>query len=126
MEEFIKLIEGLSDPKTIFEICGIFIFTDVLTGYLKAFKSKKVNSSISRDGYIKKTGWIVALLLGFIIDRLVHINIFLTGSAIVCIASEGTSVYENLGEIGVKLRFKKYFEKLQEKGDDNNETEVSN
>ena len=69
----------------------------------------------SRDGYIKKIGWVVAILLGFLVDMLVGINLFLIGSAIVCISTEGISVYENLGEIGINLPFKKYFEKLDNK-----------
>lgn len=114
-QEFIEKIISLNEPKTIFMLCGIFVFTDVLTGYLKAFKNKKVNSSISRDGYIKKIGWVIAILLGFLVDLLVGVNLFLIGSAIVCISTEGISVYENLGEIGINMPFKKYFEKLDQK-----------
>lgn len=115
MEQFIEKIMLVNEPKTIFILCAIFIFTDVLTGYLKAFKFKGVNSSISRDGYIKKIAWIVALLLGFFVDIIVGVQIFLVGSAIVCIATEGISVYENLGELGLEnLPFSKYFEKLKE------------
>lgn len=116
--EFAERIMGINEPKTIFMLCAIFIFTDVLTGYLKAWKFKKINSSISRDGYIKKIGWVIALLLGFLVDIIVGTNIFLVGSALVCIATEGISVYENLGELGVNLPFTKYFEKLN-----NNEKE---
>lgn len=114
MEEFIQKITTINNPNTIFQVCGLFIFMDVLTGYLKAFKFKKINSSISRDGYIKKIGWIVAILLGFFIDILVQVNIFLIGSAVVCMSTEAISVYENLAEIGVNLPFKKYFEKLDD------------
>ena len=102
----------INEPKTLFILCGIFIFSDVMTGYLKAIKNRKINSSISRDGYIKKISWIIALILGFTIDYFVKVNLFLIGSAIVCIATEGISVYENLGEIGIHLPFKKYFEKV--------------
>ena len=49
-----------------------------------------------------------------------EISIFLKGTTIVCIATEGMSIYENLSEIGVKLPFSKYFEKIN-KGDDKNE-----
>ena len=115
MEEFINKIIGINNPKTIFLLCGLFIFTDVLTGYVKAFKFKKANSSVSRDGYIKKIGWVIAILLGFLIDVLVQVNIFLVGSACVCVATEGMSIYENLAEIGVKLPFEKYFDKLKDK-----------
>lgn len=115
MEEFIANLTSINDPKTLFIICGLFIFTDVLTGYLKAIKFKKMNSSISRDGYIKKMGWVLAILLGFAIDILVGVDIFLYGTAIVLIATEGISVYENFGEIGINTRFSKYFEKLKPK-----------
>lgn len=113
MEQFLEQIMDISEPKTLFILCGIFVFTDVITGYLKAFKSHKMNSSISRDGYIKKIAWIVALLLGFVVDYFVGVQLFLIGSAIVCIATEGISVYENLGELGINLPFSKYFEKMR-------------
>lgn len=112
MEQFVEKLMNINEPKTLFILCGIFIFTDVMTGYLKAIKSRKINSSISRDGYIKKISWIIALILSFTIDYFVKVNLFLIGSAIVCIATEGISVYENLGEIGIHLPFKKYFEKV--------------
>lgn len=112
MEEFITKITEISDPKTLLILCGIFIFTDILTGYLKALKNKKINSSISRDGYIKKISWIISIILGFAVDYFANVNIFLIGSAVVCITTEGISVYENLGELGINLPFKKYFEKM--------------
>lgn len=112
MEQFVEKLMDINEPKTLFILCGIFIFSDVITGYLKAIKNRKINSSISRDGYIKKISWIIALILGFTIDYFVKVNLFLIGSAIVCIATEGISVYENLGEIGIHLPFKKYFEKV--------------
>ena len=112
--DIVSIITHIQDPKTWFISCAVFIFADVLTGYLKAFKFKKVNSSISRDGYVKKIGWIIALLLGVAVDLLFETNVFLIGSALVCFATEAISVYENLGEIGVKLHFKKYFIKIKE------------
>lgn len=115
MEQFINSLLALNDPTKIFYLCGIFIFADVITGYLKAFKQKKVNSSISRDGYIKKISWVVAIVLGYFVDYFVSVNIFLVGSALVCITTEGMSVYENLGEVGVNLPFSKYFEAIDEK-----------
>lgn len=114
MEEFIEQMITLKDTKTWFILSGTFIFTDIITGYLKAFKTHKINSSISRDGYLKKIAWMIALLLGFGIDFFIHINLFLIGSALVCITTEGISVYENFGELGIHLPFAKYFEKLKE------------
>ncbi len=112
MEEFIEKLSSMNEPKRLFILCGIFIFTDVITGYLKALKLRKINSSISRDGYIKKISWIIAILLGFVIDYLVKVNIFLIGSVLVCIATEGISIYENFSELGIHLPFQKYFSKL--------------
>lgn len=114
MEEFINAIISLKDTQSIFILCGIFISFDILTGYLKAIKKKEINSSISRDGFIKKLGWITAIIFGYLIKYMIGVDMFLFISAIVCIATEGISIYENLGEIGVKLKFKKYFEKLKE------------
>ena len=114
MEEFAKKVMSINEPKTLFMLCGILIFSDVITGYIKAFKFKKVNSSISRDGFIKKISWSFALVLGFAIDYFVKVNIFLIGSALVCVTTEGISVYENFGELGIKLKFNKYFEKIKD------------
>ena len=112
--EIITALSSIRESRTLFILCSILIFTDVITGYLKAFKNRKINSSISRDGYIKKIGWIVALLLGVTLDYFIHVNIFLFGTAIVCITTEAISVYENLSDVGVKLPFAKYFEKVKD------------
>lgn len=113
-EEIIVALSSVRDSRTLFILCSILIFSDVVTGYLKALKYKELNSSISRDGYIKKIGWIVALILGVLLDYFIHVRIFLFGTAIVCMITEFISVYENLSEIGVKLPFAKYFEKIKE------------
>lgn len=113
-EELIQAISSVRDSRTLFIICSVLIFSDVLTGYLKAFKNKKINSSISRDGFIKKVGWIIALLLGVVLDYFIHVHIFLLGTAIVCLTTEAISVYENLSDVGVKLPFAKYFEKVKD------------
>lgn len=115
MEIFIEQITSSNlDVRNLFLICGIFIIMDVMTGYLKAFKFKQTNSSISRDGYIKKGGWLISLILGFLVDVFIGTNIFLNTTAVVLIATEGISVYENLGELGIDLPFKQYFERLKD------------
>ena len=117
--EIIAALSSIRESRTLFILCSILIFTDVVTGYLKALKNKKLNSSVSRDGYIKKIGWIVALMLGVALDYFIRVHIFLLGTAIVCITTEAISVYENLSDVGVKLPFAKYFEKVKDnvKGD---------
>ena len=112
--QLITALSSIRESRTLFIVCAIIIFADVLTGYLKAFKNKKLNSSISRDGFIKKIGWMIALLLGVALDYFIHIHIFLFGTAPVCIITEAISVYENLSDVGVKLPFGKYFEKVKD------------
>ena len=114
MEEFMNTMIAIQDEKTLILASALFIFADVLTGYCKAFKFKKVNSSISRDGYIKKMAWAIAILVGLCFKVLIRLDIFLLISAFTCIATEGMSLYENLGELGAKLPFSKYFERLKE------------
>ena len=117
-KEIITALSSIQESRTLFILCSILIFTDVITGYLKAIKNKIINSSISRDGYIKKIGWIIALILGVAMDYFIHVHLFLFGTAIVCIATEAISVYENLADVGVKLPFAKYFEKVQDVQED--------
>ena len=52
-------------------------------------------------------------------DYILNISLFLKGTVFVSIATEGMSIYENLSEIGVKLPFSKYFEKIKEGGENN-------
>ena len=62
MEIFYESITS-GTTRNLIIISFVMIFTDILTGYLKAIKNKKINSSISRDGYIKKIGWVVAIIV---------------------------------------------------------------
>lgn len=114
MEEFINAMVTIQDEKTLILASALFISADILTGYCKAFKFKKVNSSISRDGYIKKMAWAIAILVGLCFKVLTKLDIFLVISATTCMATEGMSLYENLGELGINLPFAKYFERLKE------------
>lgn len=119
-KEIITTLSSIKDTRTLFILCSVMIFFDVITGYLKAFKNKKVNSSISRDGYIKKIGWFISLILGVVVDYFMHTKILVIGTASVCFATEFISVYENLREVGVWLPFGKYFEKVKDGVQDEN------
>lgn len=113
-QELMTILSSIREPKKIFIACAIVIFSDIITGYLKAFKLRKVNSSISRDGYIKKIGWIYALFAGVAVKVFIGPDIVLIGTAAVCISTELISIRENLGEIGINLPHKQYFEKLKD------------
>lgn len=54
MSEFIEQVRAINEPQILLILCGVFIFSDIITGYLNAIKNRKVNSSISRDGYLKR------------------------------------------------------------------------
>lgn len=118
------LLSSLNNTKDIFILSVVFMLIDVGTGYLKAFKNHNINSSVSRDGYIKKVGWFVALILGMVVQQFVHTKAVLLGSALMCIGTEGISIYENLGALGVNLPFSKYFEKIIELQNGTTETKT--
>jgi len=105
MENLTEIIGNVSSPNRAIEIMLLFIVMDIATGYLQAWKQRTINSSISRDGFIKKAGWFTALLMGVVINFLTEINTLILMVSSVCIVTEFISIVENLGFIGVKLPF---------------------
>lgn len=112
-EQLIQALASADKPTTLFLLATAFIVADIITGLLKALKYRKGNSSISRDGFIKKGAWYVLLLLGWCIELLVNTNAFLYLTTTMIIVTEGMSLCENLGELGIKnVPLRKYLEKL--------------
>lgn len=106
-----NLIGVITEPNTAVILCVVFILADIITGYLKAFKNKNINSSISRDGFIKKMGWFVGIALGYIINVITGMNVIVLLVTGVCMLTEFISVLENLSDIGVDLKeVKKYLD----------------
>lgn len=99
-----ELIGVITDPNTALILCLVFIVGDIISGYLKAWKNNTLNSSVSRDGYIKKLGWFLGLALGYVINEITGMNAILLTTAGICIVTEFISVLENLSEIGVDLK----------------------
>ena len=100
----------------------IFILFDVISGLLKAFKEKNLNSTKMREGLLSKLAEVVAVLLGMAsnvvlpmlgIDMGVDFAI-LIGTYIVLM--EICSVIENIGAINEPLGaiLGKVFEKLKQ------------
>lgn len=113
MEKIVEYISNI-DFKTLIIMSIFCIVMDILSGYLKAFKNKKLNSSISRDGFIKKLTWPVAILIGIAFQNFLNINLVLYMSVAVCCTTEIISVLENLTEINPALNiFKNYLEKVE-------------
>ena len=84
----------------------VFIVIDVSTGLLASAKERKIDSSISYVGLIKKMSLFLVLAFVTFIDALFTANgtILKTGLTLI-IATEGISIIENFSRIGINLSF---------------------
>ena len=106
----------------IYIIVGVFIALDFVTGLIKAFKEKNYNSSVMREGLYHKSGSILCVLFGVLVD---YAQMFLDlGSTIpvatgICgyiVLMEIGSIIENLCAINPEImptKLKSYFAKLK-------------
>ena len=105
-------------------ICtGSFILFDIITGLLKAWHNKNIDSTILRQGLFNKLAEIVAVAFAAFIQyggQYIHMGIELPVVAVVssyiCLM-EFISVIENLCEVNPHLAkvFEKYLKKAKEK-----------
>lgn len=109
-----QIIGTLTNPNVAFILSLLFIFGDILSGVLKAWKNKNLNSTKAREGFVGKLGWIVGLLLGYGVLYITGINLMLIVAATACIGTELISILENLADLGVKIPLGKYLEKVDE------------
>jgi len=93
------------------------IIFDIMSGYMKAFKTKSFDSKISTNGWLKH-GFVVIMItvIGAYARALGSVPI----SQVVCmgfISSYGMSLLENLDAIGVPYpeSFRKFFKQMQDK-----------
>jgi toxin secretion/phage lysis holin len=90
-----------------------FIVFDIVTGLLAAGTERKLNSSISFIGLIRKVSLFVALAFLVFVDAYVsaHGTLVKFGVGLI-VAYEGISIIENFSRIGIDLSFvTKYFDK---------------
>ncbi len=95
------------------------IVFDIISGYIKAFKTKSFDSKISTNGWLKH-GFVVMMMT--IIGAYARALDSVMVSQVVCfgfISSYGLSLLENLDAIGVPYpeSFRKFFKQMH----DNNE-----
>lgn len=95
------------------------IVFDIISGYIKAFKTKSFDSKISTNGWLKH-GFVVMMMT--IIGAYARALDSVMVSQVVCfgfISSYGLSLLENLDAIGVPYpeSFKKYFKQMQDKNE---------
>lgn len=91
------------------------IIFDIISGYIKAFKTKSFDSKISTNGWLKH-GFVVMMMT--IIGAYARALDSVMVSQVVCfgfISSYGLSLLENLDAIGVPYpeSFKKYFKQMR-------------
>lgn len=108
-----------------FIVLCIAMFTDFAMGVMCAVKTGSLNSSVARDGMLRKTGML--LVVGFCISLApfvppIQFSIYgvewkMPLAAIASSAflfSESVSILENAGKLGIKTAFlRQYLEKLR-------------
>lgn len=95
------------------------IVFDIISGYIKAFKTKSFDSKISTNGWLKH-GFVVMMMT--IIGAYARALDSVMVSQVVClgfISSYGLSLLENLDAIGIPYpeSFRKYFKQMQDKNE---------
>jgi len=80
----------------------IFIVLDYITGLMKAYKNKEINSKIGIIGILKKLGMLCMVAVGSVVDHLTGDTGFLRNCVVyLMIGNEGVSILENLGEMNI-------------------------
>lgn len=99
-----------------------FIVLDMITGIVKAFKEKNFTSTIMREGLFHKSGELILLVFGFLVDfaqKYIDLGVSLPMTGIICVyicLMEIGSIIENVGKINPSLvpaNLQQYFFKLK-------------
>ncbi|GKV65591.1 MULTISPECIES: holin family protein [unclassified Sporosarcina] len=102
----------------------IFMCIDIVTGIMKAFVTKQVNSKIGYVGFVRKAGIMLAIIIANLLDVLTGSEFLFRNLAVLFyIGLESISIIENLGHIGVPLpeQITKYLKQLSNEGKDEDE-----
>lgn len=95
-----------------FLVLGLILF-DVITGVLAAGAQRKINSSISFIGILRKAGLLVAVAFLVFVDAYLGSEGYVIKLGVgLIVAYEGMSIIENFSRIGIDLKFlTKFFDK---------------
>lgn len=92
----------------------IVIGLDYLTGVCKAIYNKKLNSTISFKGIVKKIGYLIIVAVAVELDNITgNTGAIRTLVIYFFVANEGISILENWGSMGLPLP-KKIFDVLEQ------------
>lgn len=108
----------------VYIITACFILLDMVTGLVKAFKEKDYTSSVMREGLFHKSGSILCIMFGVLVDYAqtfidlgVSIPVAISICSYVCLMEIG-SIIENVVTINPEImpdKLKAYFQKLSKK-----------
>ena len=88
----------------LFKTLIAFIIIDYITGILRAIYTKNLSSKIGANGIIKKTGYILIVIISCYLDKLLGNNGNIRNMIIyMFIANEGISILENWSYMGIKI-----------------------
>lgn len=86
------------------QVFGMVLIVDTVSGMIKGFSTGTYESKIFRRGLWQKSGYMLAIVLAVQLDKILGNTGALRTALLFCfIANEGTSVIENLGEMGVPI-----------------------
>ena len=92
-----------------FKTLLMVIVLDVITGLIKAFKNKSLDSIIGIKGILKKIGYLVIVSLSVIVDKIMGATGTIRNVVIYFfVANEGLSILENWQILGLPLPNKLY------------------
>lgn len=98
----------------------IVIGLDYLTGVCKAIYNKKLNSTISFKGIVKKIGYLIIVAVSVELDMITgNTGAIRTLVIYFFVANEGISILENWGSMGLPLP-QKIFDVLEQLKEENN------
>lgn len=89
-----------------FQVFVICLVADMATGVLKGFVQKDFSSKRMREGFVTKFGYIIVIVLATQFDRLLlpeEAPVLRTIAVFFYIFVEGSSVLENLAQMGVPI-----------------------
>lgn len=92
---------GAFDPSL--QILVVFISMDFITGVMYGFYSGTLSSKIGTRGTFKKAGIMMVIIIANLLDVLTGEHLFRMPVVYFFIATEGISILENLGRMGVPV-----------------------
>ena len=106
---------------TMLSILIIFMVTDFVSGFTKAWALKQFDSSKFYIGGVKKLGILLIVAVAAQLDKFIHVDSMALRTVAISyyIANEGFSILENWGQLGLPLpkALKNALAKLREEND---------